>query len=175
MNDYFLGSVLPMAFSFAPYGSMSCEGQILAIQSNTALFALLGTYYGGNGTSTFALPDLRGRAVVGQGQGPGLDIYTMGEMVGTNQVSLLISNLPSHTHSVVVNAGSRDQTVNDPTNNYLGGGDQSMYSSNTPNAVLNAMSSTATSQGGSQPTSIANPYLAMYYVICTSGIFPSRN
>jgi microcystin-dependent protein len=97
--EAYIGTIMTVAFPFAPSDWALCQGQLIAISQNTALFALLGTTYGGNGTSTFQLPDFRGRVPVGQGQGPGLSFYDMGEIAGTENISLLTSNLPSHTHT----------------------------------------------------------------------------
>src|SRR5687767_9318635 len=94
----FLGQIQAFGFNFAPRGWAQCQGQLLAINTNTALFSLLGTTYGGNGQTTFALPDFRGRTMVGQGQGPGLSAYTIGQVGGTESVTLTSNNLPAHTH-----------------------------------------------------------------------------
>jgi len=105
--EAFIGSILLFAGNFAPRGWAFCQGQLLSIQQNTALFSILGTTYGGNGQTTFGLPDLRGRAPIGPGQGPGLPSVELGEMAGTPQVQLLITNLPMHTHPLNC-AGSAD-------------------------------------------------------------------
>src|SRR5579863_10316349 len=101
MSDQYLGESRMVGFNFAPTGWALCNGQIMSISQNTALFSLLGTTYGGNGTSTFALPDLRGRRVVGAGQGPGLSLHDLGEMGGEESVTLIVSQLPIHTHPVM--------------------------------------------------------------------------
>src|SRR5580698_2846295 len=98
MQGQFLAQIQPMAFNFAPKGWAQCAAQQLAINSNQALFAILGTIYGGNGQTTFGLPDLRGRVAVGAGQGPGLSNYTIGQMAGTQSVTMLQNNMPQHTH-----------------------------------------------------------------------------
>lgn len=164
-----------MAISYAPVGWMSCEGQLLPIANYSALFALIGTYYGGNGVSTFGLPDLRGRAIIGQGQGPGLPTYDIGEAQGTNAVTLSSNQLPPHTHQITVNANSFSSSTADPANAYFGGGSTQVYDSATDNTPMNPTSMIALPTGGSQPVNIQNPYLAMYYNICVEGIFPSRN
>jgi microcystin-dependent protein len=170
-----LGTVLPMAFAFAPIGWMSCEGQILAIQQNTALFALLGTNYGGNGTSTFALPDLRGRAIVGQGAMPGGSFYSVGEMGGYTNVTLTNNQMPMHTHAITVNANVFTSDNNDPTGNYFGGGGGNNFTTTAPDTQMNTGCMTEAAAGGNQPINILNPYLCTYYNIATQGIFPSRN
>lgn len=96
--EYYMGQIMQVGFSFAPRGWMTCQGQILAIAQNTALFSLLGTTYGGNGQSTFGLPNAQGRAFIGVGQGPGLPLYTQGEMAGTPSVTLTTAQMPMHTH-----------------------------------------------------------------------------
>jgi len=183
MYNQYLAMILQFGGNFAPVQFALCSGQILAIQSNTALFSLLGTYYGGNGTSTFALPDLRGRTAVGQGDGPGLSSYVLGEMVGTETVTLLSSNIPAHTHNVNAYTGAGDQTS--PSNCIFGEGPKSgsgthivashFYQNAAPNTPLNPLSVSANIGGGSIPMSITQPYLAITFIIATSGIFPPRN
>ncbi|MBL7691138.1 MAG: phage tail protein [Flavipsychrobacter sp.] len=174
--EVFLGSILPMAFPFAPRGWASCEGQLMSIAQNTALFSLLGTRYGGNGQSTFGLPDLRGRMIIGQGQGPGLPAYQVGQSGGATQTTLNILQLPAHTHPVVAKANSFSASTGDPANAFFGGGSLPIYDTAWDNSsTMNPACMTASPTGGSQPFSIQNPYVAMYYNIATQGIFPSRN
>lgn len=170
----FLGSIMPMAFNFAPIGWYSCSGQLLSISQNTALFSLLGTYYGGDGQTTFALPDLRGRVVIGQGQGPGLSNYSVGEAAGVESVTLLNSQMPAHSHTIVVNTNGFSSGTSDPKNNYFGGGVISMYDASGDNTGMNPLAFTAAAAGGSQPFSVLNPYVCMSYNIAYEGIFPSR-
>lgn len=127
--DQFLGLVMPMGFNFAPVGWASCNGALLSIAENTALFSLLGTTYGGDGQNTFALPDLRGRVIVGVGHGAGLDNITWGETSGSNSVSMLSSQMPMHTHAVVVKGNGLSSNSNDPNGNYFGGGSATVYDS----------------------------------------------
>jgi len=175
MQSY-IGSILPMAFNFAPRGWASCEGQIMSIAQNQALFSLLGTNYGGDGVTTFALPDLRGRMVVGQGTGPGLPGYVVGQKAGVNDVSLLLSQLPAHTHNIVAKANGLSSNSNDPNGNYFGGGTVTSYDTTQDNSsVLNAQCITASTVGNNLPVDITNPYVAMYYCINTVGFYPSRN
>jgi len=154
-----------------------CYNQQLAIQTNQALFSILGTTYGGNGVQTFALPDLRGRTYVGWGQGPGLSDYVLGEMTGTETVTLLQSNLPQHNHLMNVNTGVA--TGGDPTGAILsqgpvvGGATVATYSTSGANAVMNP--GAVATAGGNQPVSILQPYLAINFSICLYGLFPSRN
>jgi microcystin-dependent protein len=182
-TEPFIGEVKLFGFNFAPKGYATCQGQILSIAQNTALFSLLGTTYGGNGQTTFGLPDLQGRAAIGQGQGPGLPSYSMGEVGGTVSTSILTSNMPAHVHtlnSVRVNivASSATATEQSPDSNYPATTVAAAYS-DTPTAGLftggTVVSGTTDISGGSQPISILNPYLCMNYSIATQGIFPSRN
>jgi microcystin-dependent protein len=115
MSEPYLGEVRLVGFTFAPRGNSLCQGQIIAVQANTALFSLLGTSYGGNGQQTFGLPDLQGRVAVGAGNGAGLPVYTLGEKAGNYQAQLTINNLPSHTHSATSGAGTLNGTLSGAT------------------------------------------------------------
>lgn len=171
--DPLLASIVLFAGNFAPRGWAFCQGQILSIAQNTALFSLLGTTYGGNGQTTFALPDLRGRVPIQQGQGPGLSDYTLGEAGGTENVTLLVSNMPAHNH--LLNVSTAAGTVSSPQNALLGntGALDKEYVTSAANAQ---MSPAAISPAGSSiPFSIVQPYLAINYIIALQGIFPSRN
>jgi microcystin-dependent protein len=174
----FLGCIFMFAGNFAPRGYALCQGQILPIAQNTALFSLLGTTYGGNGQTTFALPDLRGRAPIGQGQGPGLSPITLGEVAGTETTTLLITNMPAHNHTLTCD--TNPASVGAPSGNLLAdsgtsqsGGVPIYSNSNAPNGSLNPQSIGVA--GGSQPFAIRNPYLGINYIIALQGIFPSRN
>jgi microcystin-dependent protein len=178
MADPFLGNVMLVAFDFVPRGWAACNGQLLAINQNAALFSLLGTQYGGNGTTNFALPDLRSRVPVGYGQGPGLDDVSIGERAGLESVQVLSANMPSHTHPLNVQSGTGTtpvpgtgtvlaQTVADD------GNPVSSYSSSAPNTTIVAASVGTTGSG--TPVGIRNPYLGLQYIIAVQGIFPSRN
>jgi len=176
--EAYLGSICVFGFNFAPYGWALCQGQILPISSNTALFSLLGTYYGGNGTSNFGLPNLQGRATLSQGHLQGGSMYVMGEMAGTETVSILTSNMPAHNHGVTAavkcNTAATGTMSGAPQNNYPALG--------TPNYVLSSgtgnmagVSMTLGTSGGSQPVDINDPYLVMNYSIALQGIYPTRN
>lgn len=181
-TEPFIGEIKIFGFNFAPVSYALCQGQIMSIAQNTALFSLLGTTYGGNGQTTFALPDLRGRMPIGQGQGPGLPFYTMGEVAGTTNVTLLSNNMPIHNHAatginvrIPVTSASEDSSA---TNNYIGNAVNDTFGpAASPTASLGApvVSGSTAPAGGSQPFSILNPYLAINYSIATQGIFPSRN
>lgn len=186
--EEFIGVVKLFAGNFAPRGWMLCNGQIIGIAQNTALFSILGTTYGGNGQTTFALPDLRGRTAVGWGQGPGLSNYVLGQVSGTENVSILTSNMPAHNHvatsTLTLNASNTAATVTTPVaGNSLAVGKDintdavSMYTASTPNIPLSggSVATTTALNGGNIPVSILQPTLALTYIICTEGIFPSRN
>ena len=176
-----IAEIRMFAGTFAPRNWAFCNAQILSIASNTALFSLLGTTYCGNGQTTFALPDFRGRVAVGTGTGPGLPNVVLGELAGTPTVTLLTTNMPAHTHQVTgnINVQANNDTANissDPTGKRLAA--TSNYTNNTDSLVNLAstpVNITSASTGGSQPFSIIPPYLGMNYVICMFGIFPSRN
>jgi microcystin-dependent protein len=176
MADAYIGNVILVAFNFAPSGYLFCNGQLLPIAQNTALFSLLGTQYGGNGTTNFALPDLRGRVPVGFGTGAGLTSFAIGETGGSAAVSLLSSNLPAHTHALNVQSGLGTTGV--PTGVALAqtevddGTPVRSYSSAAPNTTL---AGTSISSGSGLPLPILNPYLGLGYAICTSGVFPPRS
>jgi len=175
-----IAEIRMFAGNFNPRTWAFCSGQILSIATNTALFSLLGTTYGGNGTTTFALPDLRGRVPVGTGTGPGLSNIQLGQVAGTPTVTLLQTNMPAHTHVVSgsLTMGAKNGAGNSisPTGNYPAQGGTNAYSStqDAQMAPLNGTLSVANA-GGSQPFSIMPPYLGMNYIICLFGIFPSRN
>jgi microcystin-dependent protein len=181
----FIGQICLFGFDFAPRGWMACNGQILSIAQNTALFSLLGTMYGGDGRTTFGLPDLRGRVAVGQGSGPGLSPVTVGEMSGTATVTLLTSQIPAHQHptTVTINAGGDANLSNVATGKVLASEVRSattppsMYTDSANGTTLRSDAATATSGvvGGSQPHDNMQPYLGMNYCIALQGIFPSRN
>jgi microcystin-dependent protein len=183
-TEPFIGEVKLFGFYFAPRGYMTCQGQLLSIAQNTAMFSLLGTVYGGDGQTTFGLPDLQGRVPVGQGQGPGLSPYDMGQRAGTESTTLTLVNMPQHIHTLnatkvqmKVNGSVGD--ANSPDGAYLGFNANTTIYTETPGtnefAAPAAISGTTDIAGGSQPFGIMNPYLCMNYSIATEGIFPSRN
>jgi len=179
--DPYIGSIMLFAGNFAPRNYMLCAGQLLPISQYSALFSILGTTYGGNGTSTFGLPDLRGRAAIGQGQGPGLSPISLGEMAGTESVTVLSTNMPAHTHTatVTINCVNDSRPNNDtPAGQALDNGSTvAMFSGSTPDTPMAAGMATAQigNAGGSQPISIQDPFLGLNYCIAIQGIFPSRN
>lgn len=179
--DPYLATIAIFAGNFAPRNWMFCNGQLLSIAEYNALFALIGTTYGGDGQVTFALPDLRSRVAIHEGQGPGLSNYVIGEMAGTENVTLLSTNLPMHNHSLVSlpvqqpASTVNNSGVNEPKGAYPASG-ATVYSSTTDGSRMGAYSSTTATAiaGSNQPVSIVQPYLAMHYIIAVEGIFPSR-
>jgi len=169
MSEPFLGQLATFGFNFAPRGWAFCNGQILPIAQNTALFSLLGTTYGGNGQTTFALPNLQSRFPIHFGQGPGLSQYDLGEQSGTESTTLTINNMPQHTHNMNVSSGTKVSPI--ATNNNFGGAP--IYTSAPLDTVM--VPGTLGLAGGSQPFSILPPYLALNWCIALEGIFPSRN
>jgi len=177
-----LAMIYLFAGNFAPVGYAFCNGQTLAISTNTALFSLIGTLYGGDGVTTFHLPDLRGRMPVHQGQGPGTSLYNLGQSGGSESTTLNISQLPAHSHAINVTSGAGTTALPDGTT-YLAAGPSTgsgpnasmlkSYTKNAANVSLNA--NTIGSAGGGQPFSIIQPYLAVSYLIALQGVFPSRN
>ena len=165
-----------VGFNFAPVGYALCNGQLLPISQNTALFSLLGTTYGGNGTTTFALPDLRGRVAVHSGQGPGLSPYVLGQQSGTESVTLITSQLPAHNHTLQVNdntTGIAATGAGGFLNSKTESGESVAASGLSAPATLSG--SAITPSGGNQPHNNIQPYLCINFVIALQGIFPSRN
>ena len=182
----FIGQIMMVGFNFPPRGWALCDGQLLDIAQNTALFSLLGTTYGGDGRTTFGLPDLRGRTPVHVGNGPGLSPVTQGEKGGANTTTLNVNNLPSHSHvanvteslSVAVSAETADQ--DDPDGNVFGAGPE-IYAANAPDSTMGTQSI-----GGDVNVEILNtgngtafnnmqPFTGIYHIIALQGLFPSRN
>ncbi|GMQ29590.1 phage tail protein [Algoriphagus confluentis] len=177
----FLGQIMMVGFNFEPRGWAFCDGRLLSIAQNSALFSLLGTMYGGDGRTTFALPDLRGRSAVGMGNGPGLSSVQIGERSGAEQVRLNSANLPAHNH--LLNASSAAGTTSSPGGAVLS---QCQFQVDRSSPVVNVnsygsfpnetMSPQSISETGqSIPFNNRNPYLGVNYVIALEGIFPSRN
>lgn len=170
MADPFVAEVRIFPFNFAPKGWAWCDGQLLPLSQNTALFSLLGTMYGGNGKSNFALPNFQGSAVVHAGQGPGLSEYFPGQVGGTETVTLLQSEIPSHPHTASMSVRPADNL--DPGLLSLGTGNNAYIASNAPLVQFNP---TALSPaGGDQPHNNMMPYLTFYFNIALQGVFPPR-
>jgi microcystin-dependent protein len=174
MSNPFVAEIRMFAGNFAPKGWAFCDGQILPISQNTALFSLLGTTYGGDGKSTFALPDLQGRAPMHPGQGPGLSLHSLGEMSGSETVTLLQSEMPSHAHQEF---GSNTQsTQQSPIGNFSSGSTQNKRYAGVAVAPDTQMSQTVLGPtGGSQPHNNMPPYLVLNFIIALQGVFPPRS
>jgi microcystin-dependent protein len=173
MAEPFLGEIRLVGFNFAPNGWAFCNGQILSITQNTALFSLLGTTYGGDGMTTFALPNLQGRVAVHQGNGAGLSPYVIGEIYGVESVTLLVGQLPAHNHGV--NASASKGSKASPIGEYPASdaaGITAEYGP-TPTGLMNPGMIVAA--GGNQPHENRQPSLVLNYIIAIVGIFPSRS
>jgi microcystin-dependent protein len=170
--DPFVAEIRIFPFNFAPRGWAWCDGQLLPLSQNTALFSLLGTTYGGNGKSNFALPDLQGRAAMHPGQGPGLSLYDLGQTGGSESVSLLESEIPSHNHTV--SGQNSNSNSNDPEGRVWGRpfGGGNLYG---PSANLTTMApQSVTPTGDDFPHNNLMPYLTFYFCIALQGVFPPR-
>lgn len=182
--DPFVGEIKMVGFNFAPNGWLLCQGQTLPIAQYQALFALLGTTFGGNGTSTFNLPDLRGRAPINFGQGLGLSPYEMGQQGGQEQVTLTAQNLPPHTHPVAPPISNASATTASPAGAYPAvdvttvseRGLSATTMSYAPNPVQGQTGGSyqTGSSGSALPVSVEQPYLVVNFIIAFSGVFPSR-
>ncbi len=170
MADPFVAEIRIFPFNFAPKGWAWCNGQLLPLSQNTALFSLLGTTYGGDGKSTFALPDLEGRAPMHPGQGPGLSLHDLGETGGSETVTLLESEIPAHSHQARGSTDDDDATI--PVGNAYG---QLTVAYAPAASALSAMSPNALAPaGGDQPHNNLMPYLTFYFNIALQGVFPAR-
>lgn len=177
----FLGQVQTFCFNFAPRGWALCDGQLLPIAQNTALFSLVGTVFGGDGRTTFALPDLRGRSVVHVGSGPGLDHISWGQRGGFYEQVITTAEMPSHNHIATLHAATAQATEKNPKNNMLATPATSGTDTNPiyapPTATQKDMwyqCVTVNNTGAGMPFNIRNPYLGMYVAVATTGIYPSR-
>lgn len=172
MADPFVAEIRAFPFNFAPKGWAFCDGQLIPISQNTALFSLLGTFYGGDGKSTFALPNLQGNVPINQGQGAGLSDYFIGEETGSETVTLLSSEMPLHTHSL---KASTTQDSSTPAGSSLGQGELIYQTLATPPNNLTNMNFQAISIAGSNfPHNNMMPYLTLNFCIAMQGIFPAR-
>jgi len=175
MDESYIGSIAIAGFDFPPRGWAFCNGQLLPINQNQALFALLGTQYGGNGTTTFALPNLQGRAAMHG------DSFSQGQVVGQNSLTLSVANLPSHFHtlSYAPPCSTNAATSADPTGNVPAATTSNSYGSpataNLGYTAQGGATISTASAGGNQPVSVMQPYLVLNFCIALTGIFPSRN
>lgn len=171
MADPFLGEIKIWAPNFAPRGWAFCNGQLLPISQNSALFSLLGTIYGGDGRTTFALPDLRGRVPLGMGTGPGLSPHSIGQRGGAETTTLTVNNLPAHTHTLNL-ATAAEGDSNDPAGRLLAQTDARSYSGQGPAIPSGGATAGA---GANQAVNNMQPYLSLSFIIALQGIFPSRS
>lgn len=174
MSEPFLAEIIMFGGNFAPRGWAFCQGQIFSIAQNTALFSLLGTTFGGNGQTTFGLPDFRGRVPVGTGPGSPLPQVQLGEMAGSPTHTLIQTEMPAHVHQFAVPISTSDATAKNPSGNVPGATANPIYAAAN---TINGTGGTGNTNiaGGSQPFSITQPYLGMNFIICVEGIYPSRN
>lgn len=172
MADQFMAEIRIFPFNFAPKGWAWCDGQILPLSQNTALFSLLGTTYGGDGKSTFALPDLQGRAPMHPGQGPGLSLHDLGETGGTETVTLLESEIPSHAHTV--GTSTEPAQLRAPGSARVLGVPEEDRLYGPPTDLVWAAPEAVAPAGGDQPHNNMQPYLTFYFCIALQGVFPPR-
>jgi microcystin-dependent protein len=177
MSNPYVGEIRIFGFNFAPLGWATCDGQILPISQNTALFSLLGTNYGGNGTSTFALPNFQGDTGVNQGQGSGLSQYFVGQQSGTTTVTLAQNNLPLHNHVINTQAsGVSSQGLHAPTSTaYLGNSDPDRLYNSTATPTLSMAPQAIGASGQGQPHDNMQPYLVLLFCIALVGVYPPRS
>ncbi len=174
-SNPYVGEICTFAFNFCPQGFAAANGQLLPISQNTALFSLLGTMYGGDGQTTFALPDLRGRAPIGIGHGAGLSNITLGQLGGSETVTLTQAQLPPHTHTAQMHVTSANGDVDDPATALPARMPRSrIYSSGATDAVMKDGTVTVGSTGGGQAAPVRDPYLGINYCIAIVGVYPSR-
>lgn len=175
--DPFVAEIRIVPFNFPPKGWAFCDGQLMPLSQNTALFALLGTTYGGDGKSTFALPDLQGSSAMHPGQGQGLSLRDLGEMGGSESVTLLVSEMPIHTHSLMAQTNPATTTLPAADTALARSGGGSFYKANSPNPTgpTTAMAFQALPPaGGGLPHNNLQPYLVLNYIIALQGVFPAR-
>jgi len=170
--DPFVAEIRIFPFNFAPKGWAFCDGQILPISQNTALFSLLGTTYGGDGKSNFALPNMQGNAPMHPGQGPGLSLHDLGETGGSETVSLLESQIPAHSHQMSVS--SQLGTANDPTTQRFAMGDGNNLYGSAANNIVQMSGNALAPAGGDQPHNNMQPYLTLNFCIALQGVYPPR-
>jgi microcystin-dependent protein len=175
MADPFVAEIRIFPFNFAPTGWAFCDGQILPLSQNTALYSLLGTTYGGNGKTTFALPDLQGSAPVNAGQGPGLSSYALGEQTGVESVTLLQSEMPVHTHQMIGQVDPADTQAPTTSAVFTISSNGFIYAGTPGNTLVNMAFQTIAPAGGSLPHNNMMNYLTLNFCIALQGVFPPRS
>ncbi len=167
---FFMGQIMPWAPNFAPVNWAYCNGKLMSINQNPTLFSLLLNRYGGDGINNFALPDLRGRVIVGAGNGPGLTPRTLAEKGGIETVVLTDDQLPAHSHTFQIPATTDRATTDNPVGNVPAKGDMDLYASDgIPTGNI-----TSSTTGANQPISVMQPFTGVNYIICVAGIYPTR-
>jgi microcystin-dependent protein len=174
MADPFVAEIRIFPFNFAPKGWAWCDGQLLPLSQNTALFSLLGTTYGGDGKSNFALPDLQGRAAMHPGQGPGLSLHDLGETGGSETVTLLESEIPSHSHALRAFNDVGEDRIPGPTESLARSTGGLLYAV-PPTGMVPMAPEALVPAGGDQPHNNLQPYLTFYFCIALQGVFPPRS
>lgn len=178
MADPYIGQIQTFAFNFAPRNWALCDGQLLSISQYTALFSLIGTTYGGDGRTTFALPDLRGRASIHQGTGPGLSNRPLGTHGGSETNVLNANQMPSHSHTATTHCQSGSANSNTPVGTVWAaeaGGTSATYSNAGANQQMSSTAVTLSNSGGSSPVNNLQPYLTVSFCICLLGLYPPRS
>ncbi len=173
MGSQSLADIKMTGCNFAQRGWAFCDGQLLAISSNSALYSLLGTTFGGDGRTTFALPDLRGRVAIHPGNGPGLSPYNLGQKGGVETVTLTVNQIPSHNHTVTPRAAAGPGSTITPDGAFPAETNEDNYSTDAPGTVMG--STTSSNAGGNLSHTNIQPFLGIYHVIALQGIFPSRS
>ena len=174
MADPFVAEIRIFPFNFAPKGWAFCDGQLMPISQNTALFSLLGTTYGGDGKSTFALPDMQGNAPMHPGQGPGLSLHDLGEMSGSETVTLLESEIPIHTHSLMAHGLDNADLLTPTVNSVLAKANPGFGYNNSNSGIQNMSFQALAPAGGGQPHNNMMPYLTLNFCLALQGVYPPR-
>jgi Microcystin-dependent protein len=174
MSDPFVAEIRIFPFFFAPKGWAFCDGQLMPISQNTALFSLLGTTYGGDGKSTFALPNMQGNAPMQPGQGQGLSLRDLGEMSGVESITLLVSEIPVHTHSMKASVENATQGTLTPNITLASSISGSLYQDNTNSNLVQMAFQALPPAGGGLPHNNMQPYLTLNFCIALQGVFPQR-
>ncbi|QLC26623.1 phage tail protein [Parasphingopyxis algicola] len=172
-----MGEIITVGYLFCPRATVEAAGQLIAISQNTALFSLFGTTYGGDGRTTFGIPDLRGRSGINHGSRPGLTPFQQGQSGGRENIQLTVQNMPSHSHTGRMRASNTAATIDNPTNAALAdfNDPQDIYSEQAPDVDMAANTVQTDNTGGSVSFDSRNPYLVLRYCVVTNGIYPSRN
>ncbi len=175
MSEAYLGQIILVGYNFATRGFAFCQGQLQSISQNSALFSLLGTTYGGDGQTTFGLPNLSGRVPIGQGNGPGLSPRQLGQIGGSESTTLSVANMPSHNHAAALSAESAAASSSDPNGRLLAQALTYADPGRAQNVVMSNEAISVGNNGGGQSFNNMQPFLVMNYQISLFGIFPSRN